>query len=98
MKKKLTAILLSLGVIFGFGLVAAPSASAYNTYYHGHNGCYYKGVEYMDYGGVVSYSKNVPVTYWYVHVDYTWQEEVFQGKYDYEYYSHKNIYWNGICG
>ena len=96
MKKKLIALLIALGSILGFtSFVAMPSANAVNTYYHGHNWCMYKGIWYAGYG--IPF-QNTPVTDWYVHVDYSWSEEVFQGKHDYEYYSHRNIYTSGFCG
>jgi len=93
MRKKLTAIALAFGAIFGFGIVAAPSASAYTTYYHAHDWCAKKGAYYVGYG----WGDNKVVSDWYVHVDYSWSEEVFQGKTDYEYYSHRQRWANSFC-
>ncbi len=95
MKKKLIAFLAAIALLFGGAVALAPAASAANTYYHGHNYCLYKGIYYAGYG---VFSKNTPATEWYVHVDYSWSEEFFYGLRDYEYYSHRNIYYNGLCG
>lgn len=95
MKKKLIAVLITLSAIFGFtSFVAMPSANAVNSFYHAHYWCWQKGAYYPGMG----YGQNKQVRDWYVHVDYSWAEETFQGKYDYEYYHHSDgVLWNSFC-
>lgn len=69
MRKKLAAILLSLSLLLGFGVVTAPAAQAVNYY-----NCYWR------YGGYVAglgtfYDR-------YCWADYSWWEEIFQAKWD----------------
>jgi hypothetical protein len=76
MKKKFTAFLIAFGLMFGTGLVLAPSANALTTYYYSKTRCLV-GVY-----PVVSYLQ------WYKMYDYSAAEEFLFGWRDYSVYSH----------
>lgn len=76
MKKKISAVLASLAILLGIGVVNAPASSALNIYYQSELRC--KVGVYP----LLTYYK------WYKVYDYSAWEEAWYGKRDYRVWSH----------